>query len=211
MWQMDDAPVRYEAAIAHMQSGVAAIRAGAPERVWLLAHPHIYTAGSSARRQDLIDAHTLPVFEAGRGGQWTYHGPGQRVAYVMLDLYRPHGSVPQRDLHKYVEGLEAWLISALSRFNINGERRAGRVGIWVADRATGTEKKIAAIGVRVSHWVTWHGISLNVHPNLKYFSGIVPCGIRDYGVTSLHDLGVPVTMREADVALQSAWPEIFGN
>jgi lipoate-protein ligase B len=165
VWQIDDAPVPYPDALAHMQTQVAAIRAGGPERVWLLEHPPLYTAGSSARPDDLTGTQNLPVFDAGRGGQWTYHGPGQRVAYVMLDLEKPHGTVPQRDLHLYVEGLEAWLILALDQFNIRGERRAGRVGIWVADRAAGTEKKIAAIGVRITRWVSWHGVSFNVDPH----------------------------------------------
>jgi lipoyl(octanoyl) transferase len=211
VWQIDDRLVPYDAAVARMTAAVASIRAGAPERVWLLTHPPLYTAGTSAKPEDLNDSHALPVFRAGRGGQWTYHGPGQRVAYVMLDLTRPHGSVPARDLHKYVEALEAWLIGALDRFNIRGERRTGRVGIWVIDRAAGTEKKIAAIGVRVTRWVTWHGISLNVNPNLDHFQGIVPCGIREHGVTSLRELGASATMQDADLALQSAWADVFGH
>ena len=153
----------------------------------------------------------FPTYAAGRGGQWTYHGPGQRVAYVMLDLTRRHGTVPPRDVRQFVQGLEEWLIRALDRFNVRGERRAGRVGIWVADRAAGTEAKIAAIGVRVTRWVSWHGVSLNVGPDLGHFSGIVPCGIADHGVTSLHALGLPVTMEDADVALRAAWDEVFGD
>jgi lipoyl(octanoyl) transferase len=209
VWHIDDGLVPYTQAIARMQADIAAIRAGAPERVWLLQHPPLYTAGTSARPQDLTDPTALPMFDAGRGGQWTYHGPGQRVAYVMLDLNQPHGRIPPRDLHRYVEGLEEWLIRALDRFNVRGERRPGRVGVWVADRAAGTEKKIAAIGVRVTRWVTWHGVSLNVDPNLAHFAGIVPCGIRDHGVTSLHDQGILATLAEADLALKSAWADVF--
>jgi lipoyl(octanoyl) transferase len=212
LWKISDGPVAYPDAIAAMQTRIAAIRAGtAAEQVWLLEHPPLYTAGSSAKPADLEDGARFPTFEAGRGGQWTYHGPGQRVAYVMLDLDRPHGRVPPRDLHAYVEGLEEWLILALDRFGVRGERRIGRVGVWVADRAAGTEAKIAAIGVRVTRWVSWHGISLNVDPALDHFAGIVPCGIRSHGVTSLHALGVLATMEEADAALMSAWRNVFGT
>jgi lipoyl(octanoyl) transferase len=211
LWKISEGLVPYPDAIATMQSRVTAIRAGtASEQVWMLEHPPLYTAGSSAKAADLADAKRFPTFDAGRGGQWTYHGPGQRVAYVMLDLDEPHGPVPPRDLHAYVEGLEAWLILALDRFGVRGERRAGRVGVWVADRAAGTEAKIAAIGVRVTRWVSWHGISLNVDPTLDHFSGIVPCGIRTHGVTSLHRLGVLATMEEVDASLMAAWREVFG-
>ncbi len=210
-WRISDEGVGYPDAMAAMRERVADIQDGsAGELVWLLEHPPLYTAGTSAKAGDLADAARFPTFEAGRGGQWTYHGPGQRVAYVMLDLSRPHGVVRARDLHAYVEGLEAWLIAALDRFNVRGERRAGRVGVWVVDRAAGTEAKIGAIGVRVTKWVSWHGISLNVDPALDHFGGIVPCGVREHGVTSLHALGLPVTMAEADGALMSAWTEIFG-
>ena len=210
-WQISDALVAYETSLAVMQARVAAIRAGTiSEMVWLLEHPPLYTAGTSATPEGLVAPDALPVFRAGRGGQWTYHGPGQRVGYVMLDLDGRHGAVRARDIRAYVEGLEEWLIRALDRFNIRGERRAGRVGIWVADRASGTEAKIAAIGVRVTRWVTWHGVSLNVEPNLAHFGGIVPCGIAEHGVTSLAALGLPVTMDDADVALRAAWAEVFG-
>ena len=205
-WQIDDAPVAYDAALAAMQARIAGIRAGrAAERVWLLEHPPLYTAGTSATPEGLVDPDALPIFRAGRGGQWTYHGPGQRVGYVMLDLDRAHGNVRPRDIRAYVDGLEEWLIQALDRFNVRGERRTGRVGIWVADPARGTEAKIAAIGVRVSRWVTWHGVSLNVEPDLSHFGGIVPCGIAEHGVTSLAALGLPVTLADADVALRDAW------
>jgi len=200
----------YSEALAAMEAQVAAIREGqAEERVWLVEHEPTYTAGTSARPEDLRDAR-FPVFAAGRGGQWTYHGPGQRTAYVMLDLTRPHGTVPARDIRAYVHGLEEWLIRALDRFNLRAERRDGRIGLWVANRATGGEDKIAAIGVRVTRWVSWHGIALNVDPDLSHFGGIVPCGIAEHGVTSLHALGIPATMEEADAALMSAWPEVFG-
>jgi lipoyl(octanoyl) transferase len=211
-WVVAAAPVPYPEALAAMEARVAAIRAGeAGERIWLLEHPPTYTAGTSARAEDLRDATRFPVFRAGRGGQWTYHGPGQRTAYVMLDLARPHGGVPARDLRAYVHALEEWLIRALGRFNIRGERRAGRVGIWVADRTSaGGEAKIAAIGVRVTRWVSWHGVALNVDPDLSHFAGIVPCGIVGHGVTSLWKLGVTATMEEADAALMAAWGEVFG-
>jgi len=200
----------YEDAIAAMESRVAGIRAGtAGEQVWLVEHPPTYTAGTSARPEDLLEKR-FPAVAAGRGGQWTYHGPGQRTAYVMLDLTQPHGTVRARDVRAYVHGLEEWMIRALDRFNIRGERREGRVGIWVADRARGTEDKIGAIGVRVTRWVSWHGVALNVDPDLTHFGGIVPCGVAEHGVTSLHRLGVLATMEEADSALMAAWQEVFG-
>jgi lipoyl(octanoyl) transferase len=202
-WRMDENPVPYPVAVAAMEARVAAIRAGtAPELVWLLEHPPIYTAGTSAREADLLDPR-FPVFHTGRGGQYTYHGPGQRVAYVMLDLHR-RGP----DVRLFVHNLEEWLIRALARLGVEGERREGRVGIWVVH--DGREDKIAAIGVRVRHWVTFHGVSLNVAPNLDDFSGIVPCGIRGHGVTSLAALGVPASMAEADAALKAAFEEVFG-
>ena len=211
-WQISDAPVAYPDALAAMTARVAAIRdGGAAETVWLLEHPPLYTAGTSATAEGLVAPDALPVFRTGRGGQWTYHGPGQRVGYVMLDLHRAHGGVRARDVRAYVEGLEEWLIRALDRFNVRGERRVGRVGIWVADRSTGTEAKIAAIGVRVTRWVTWHGVSLNVEPDLGHFGGIVPCGISEHGVTSLAALGLPVSMTDADLALRAAWAEVFGS
>ena len=211
VWAVEPGLVAYPAATAAMAAHVAALAAGAaPERVWLVEHPPLYTAGTSARPADLQAPDRFPTFAAGRGGQWTYHGPGQRVAYVMLDLTRPHGTVRARDLHAYVAGLEAWLIRALALLGVAGERRAGRVGIWVTDPATGAENKIAAVGVRITRWVSWHGVSLNVHPALDHFGGIVPCGIRAHGVTSLHALGVRVSMAQADAALMQAWPEVFG-
>src|SRR5215469_3344111 len=209
-WRIANGVTHYADAVAFMQDRVAGIRAGTtPELVWLVEHPPLYTGGTSARPEQLIDPGRFPNFEAGRGGQWTYHGPGQRVAYVMVDLTRPHGTVPARDVRCYVHGLEEWLIRALARFNVRGERRQGRIGIWVATQ--GTEAKIAAIGVRVSRWVTWHGVALNVEPNLDHYGGIVPCGISEYGVTSLHALGIAATMAHADVALRAAWDEVFST
>ena len=211
-WTISDGLTAYPDALAAMRARVAQIQAGtAAEKVWLVEHAPLYTAGTSAKPTELTDPFRFPTFEAGRGGQWTYHGPGQRVAYVMLDLNRPHGQVPARDIRCYVNGLEEWLIRTLDRFNIRGERREGRVGIWVADRAAGTEAKIAAIGVRVSRWTSWHGIALNVEPDLTHFSGIVPCGVAEHGVTSLAALGIPVTMAEADSALRAAWEDVFGG
>ncbi len=208
-WIVSEGRTPYAEALAAMEAHVAAIRAGsARERVWLVEHEPTYTAGTSARPEDLHEAR-FPVFSAGRGGQWTYHGPGQRTGYVMLDLARAHGSVPARDVRAYVQGLEEWLIRALDRFNIRAERRAGRVGLWVPNRSGG-EDKIAAIGVRVTRWVTWHGVALNVEPELDHFGGIVPCGVSEHGVTSIAAQGVPATMDEADAALRGAWGEVFG-
>jgi lipoyl(octanoyl) transferase len=209
-WRISDGLTEYPDAMAAMRDRVAQIRAGtAAEQVWLVEHPPLYTAGTSARPEDLQLPDRFPTYEAGRGGQWTYHGPGQRTGYVMLDLTRPHGTVPPRDVRCYVHGLEEWLIRTLDRFNVRGERREGRVGIWVADRVAGTESKIAALGVRVTRWVSWHGVALNVEPDLSHFSGIVPCGIAEHGVTSLHALGILVTMEEVDAALRAAWDEVF--
>ena len=210
-WKIAEGLTPYPDALAFMRERAAAIRAGtAGEMVWLVEHPPMYTAGTSAKASELTDPARFPTYDAGRGGQWTYHGPGQRTAYVMLDLTRPHGRVPANDIRCYVNGLEEWLIRALDRFNVKGERRPGRVGIWVADPAAGTEAKIGAIGVRVSRWVSWHGVALNVEPDLSHFSGIVPCGVREHGVTSLAAQGIPVSMAEADSALRAAWDEVFG-
>ena len=198
-------------ALAAMRERAAAIRTGtAGEAVWLVEHPPTYTAGTSATEDELVDAR-FPTFKAGRGGHWTYHGPGQRTGYVMLDLSRPHGRIPARDIRAYVQALEEWMIRTLARFNVRGERRAGRIGIWVADPKRGGESKIGAIGVRVTRWVSWHGIGLNVEPDLSHFGGIVPCGIREHGVTSLWDLGVTATMDEVDAALRGCWVEVFGE
>jgi lipoyl(octanoyl) transferase len=203
-WRVEQGPVAYPEAVSFMERRAAEIALGrAPELVWLLEHPSIYTAGTSARAEDLIDAR-FPVFPTGRGGQFTYHGPGQRVAYLLLDLRRRTA-----DVRGFVRDLEEWLIGTLARFDVHGERRAGRVGIWVA-REDGREDKIAAIGVRVRRWVTYHGVALNVAPELDHFSGIVPCGIRGHGVTSLSDLGVNVSMHEVDAALRDEFKFVFG-
>jgi lipoyl(octanoyl) transferase len=205
-WRISDGLVDYQQAVRDMEERVAAIRAGgAEEMVWLLQHPALYTAGTSAKAGDLLDAGGLPVYQTGRGGQYTYHGPGQRVAYVMLDL-----QARKLDIRCYVAKLEDWLIATLHRFNLSGERRAGRVGIWI-DRGQGREDKIGAIGVRVRRWVTYHGISLNVEPELSHYAGIVPCGIQEHGVTSLVDLGLPIEMAEVDMQLRHAWDEVFGG
>jgi lipoyl(octanoyl) transferase len=208
-WLIADAPVPYLAAVAAMEARVDAIAAGAaPELVWLLEHPPLYTSGTSGQAGDLLDPR-FPLFSSGRGGQLTYHGPGQRVAYVMLDLKRR-----RPDVRAYVAALEQWIIATLAAFNVRGERREDRVGVWVArpDKGEGFEDKIAAIGVRLRRWVSFHGIAINVEPDLSHFSAIVPCGISDprYGVTSLVDLGLPVTMTDLDVALRAAFGEAFG-
>jgi lipoyl(octanoyl) transferase len=204
-WVIRPGLLPYAEAVSAMEARVAAIaEGGAAELVWLVEHPPIYTAGTSAKDSDLIDAR-FPVFKTGRGGQFTYHGPGQRVGYVMLDLKRR-----KADVRAYVRDLEEWLIRTLAQFNVKGERREGRVGIWVV-RGRGREDKIAAIGVRVRRWVTFHGVSLNVEPDLDHFDGIVPCGISEHGVTSLADLGLPVSMADFDVAMKIAFKEVFGD
>jgi lipoyl(octanoyl) transferase len=208
-WAVSSAPVGYLEAVAAMEARAQAIAEGrAGEVVWLLEHPPLYTAGVSAKPGDLLEPDRVPVFESGRGGQFTYHGPGQRVAYVMLDLTRRG-----RDVRAFVAALEAWVIGALGRFNVTGEIREGRVGVWVERRVAGEpahEDKIAAIGVKLRRWVSFHGVSLNVEPDLGHFSGIVPCGVTDHGVTSLVDLGLPVTLDEADAALRASFQDVFG-
>jgi len=208
-WRVSEGPVAYESALAAMQARVAAIAAGRePELVWLLEHPPLYTAGTSAKPEDLVEAR-FPVHAVGRGGQFTYHGPGQRVAYVMLDLNR---RVP--DVRRFVATLEEWLIRTLAAFNVRGERREDRIGVWVGrpDRGLGHEDKIAAIGIRLKRWVSLHGIALNVDPDLSHFSGIVPCGVADarYGVTSLVDLGHGATLPEVDRVLRGEFERLFG-
>ena len=203
-WLVSDDLVGYPDAVAFMERRVEGIHAGREgEAVWLLEHPALYTAGTSAQADELLDSAALPVYPSGRGGRYTYHGPGQRVAYVMLDL-RQRGS----DVRAYVHTLEAWIIATLARLGVRGERRANRVGIWV-DQGGGREAKIAAIGVRVRRWVTYHGIAINVDPNLDHFGGIVPCGIAEHGVTSLNEMGVGATMAEVDAALRATLPAQF--
>ena len=206
-WVVADGLVDYPAALATMKARAAAIARGeAEEMVWLVEHPPLYTSGTSAEAGDLLQPNRFPVYEAGRGGEYTYHGPGQRVAYLMLDL-RTRG----RDVRCLVQGLEGWIADTLSAFNIDGETREGRIGVWVRQPGRpGGESKIAAIGVRVSKWVTTHGIALNVAPDLGHFDGIVPCGISDRGVTSVEDLGQIVSMPEVDMALRTAFERRFG-
>jgi len=211
-WHEDLAhPVDYSAAVAFMERRVAAIREGsAPEMVRLLEHPPLYTAGTSARAEDLLDPCRFPVYRSGRGGQYTYHGPGQLVGYVMMDLTRRNS-----DVRQFVRDLESWLIQTLAQFGVRGERRAERVGIWVdlgaSHRSGHREAKIAAIGVRIRHWVSYHGVALNVEPALEHFSGIVPCGISEHGVTSLLDLGITATMDEVADAMRSSFEAVFGR
>ncbi|MCU0733403.1 MAG: lipoyl(octanoyl) transferase LipB [Hyphomonas sp.] len=211
-WAVSETPVAYEAALAVMEARARAIRdEGARELVWFLEHPPLYTAGTSARPADLKDPARFPVYDAGRGGQYTYHGPGQRVAYLMLDV-----GARGRDVRAFVASLEAWIIRALGTFNVDAGVREGRVGVWVDRTEPGgplREDKIAAIGVRLKRWVSLHGISLNVEPDLGHFSGITPCGIEDprYGVTSLAGLGRVVTMEEADMALKAAFEDVFAS
>lgn len=211
-WQVLPGLSPYAETLAAMEERAAAIADGrAPEAVWLLEHPPLYTAGTSARREDLTDPGRFPVFEAGRGGQYTYHGPGQRIAYTMLNL-----NERGRDVRRFVCAMENWVIATLAEFNVKGERRSGRVGVWVVrpDKApnpdgTPREDKIAAIGVKLRRWVSFHGLSINVEPDLSHFDGIVPCGIRDHGVTSLVDLGLPVTMADLDAALAATFSRAF--
>jgi lipoyl(octanoyl) transferase len=208
-WVIADRLVPYPEAVAEMERRADAIARGvARERVWLVEHPPLYTAGTSARATDLIEQGRLPVFASGRGGQYTYHGPGQRVAYVMLDLTRR-----RPDLRAFVFALEEWIITTLAAFNLRGERRQGRIGVWIRrpDKGEGAEDKIAAIGIRVRRWVSFHGVSINVDPDLTHYAGIVPCGIRGHGVTSLADLGFMVSMAEFDMALRRAFESVFGG
>jgi lipoyl(octanoyl) transferase len=203
-WIISDGLTDYDGALASMEARAAGIRAGtASERIWLVEHPPLYTAGTSAAPEELLSPNRFPVYQAGRGGRFTYHGPGQRVVYVMLDVKRLGG-----DLRAFVTDLEDWVIAALARFQVKGERRAGRVGVWV-DKGGGVEAKIAAVGIRVRHWVSFHGLSINVEPDLSHFTGIVPCGISEHGVTSLVDLGLPVTLADLDLALRETVPAAF--
>ena len=212
-WKITDGLTDYDTAVAFMEARVAEIAAGTvDECIWFLEHPPLYTAGTSAKPQDLTDPDRFPVYASKRGGEYTYHGPGQRVVYVMLDVgKRGH------DVRRFVKQLETWVISALAEFNVHGEIREGRVGVWVPRKdkpltvsGKPAEDKIAAIGIRLRKWISFHGISINVEPDLEHFSGIVPCGIREFGVTSLVDLGLPVTMADVDVALRKTFTEAFG-
>jgi lipoyl(octanoyl) transferase len=204
-WKTSDHPVDYPDALALMERRVEEIHAGRqPQLVWLLEHPPLYTAGTSARQEDLLTPERFPVYPTGRGGQFTYHGPGQRVGYVMLDLRQR-----ANDVRRFVHDLEEWLIQTLAHFNLRGERREGRVGIWIA-RSGGREDKIAALGIRVRKGISFHGVSLNVDPNLDHFTGIIPCGISAFGVTSLAQLGLTATMNDVDLAMKAAFEDVFG-
>lgn len=213
-WIISPGLTGYEEAVAQMEARAEAIAAGeAEELIWLVEHPPLYTAGTSADPRDLTDPDRFPVYASKRGGQYTYHGPGQRVAYAMLDV-----GARGRDVRRFVAQLEAWVIATLAEFNVTGERRAGRVGVWVVrpdqlpnPDGTACEQKIAAIGVRLRKWVSFHGVSINVEPELSHFDGIVPCGISEHGVTSLVDLGLPVTMADVDVALRRSFDAVFGG
>ena len=212
-WRFSDGLVAYEDALAQMERDVEAIIDGGEEVIWCLEHPPLYTAGTSAQSQDLLTPERFPVYQAGRGGQYTYHGPGQRIVYVMLDLNKRG-----RDIRKFVAQLEEWVISTLAEFNIHGAVREGRVGVWVTRHdkpkllsGAPAEDKIAAIGIRLKKWVSFHGISINIEPDLNHFSGIVPCGIREYGVTSFADLGHMVTLEEVDMVLKTRFAEVFGE
>lgn len=213
-WLTSPGMTQYEDAVREMEARAAAIREGtAGEAIWLVEHPPLYTAGTSARPEDLTDPDRFPVFPTKRGGQYTYHGPGQRVAYVMLDVgARGH------DVRRFVRQLEDWIILTLSEFNVTGERREGRVGVWVVrpekpplPDGTPREDKIAALGIRLRKWVSFHGISINVEPDLSHFDGIIPCGVREHGVTSLVDLGLPVTIEDVDMALKRTFPKVFDD
>ncbi|MHC5307326.1 lipoyl(octanoyl) transferase LipB [Bartonella sp. LJL80] len=212
-WLVSDTLIAYPDALAMMEEHVSRIASGeSPERIWLLEHPPLYTAGTSAQMSDLLAPDKFPVYDAGRGGEFTYHGPGQRIAYVMLDLKRR-----KQDVRAFIASLEEWIIQTLARFNIKGERREDRVGVWVVrpdkkstQQGFPAEDKVAAIGIRLRKWVSFHGIAINVEPDLSHYSGIVPCGIADHGVTSLVDLGLPVTMNDLDIALKLAFEDIFG-
>ncbi len=204
IWKFSDGLIDYDEAIQFMESRVAQIREGSKkELVWFVEHPPLYTAGTSSKNADLLSPKRFPVYQAGRGGQYTYHGPGQRVVYVMLDLNKRG-----KDVRKFVANLEQWIIDTLAEFNVIGEKRRGRIGVWVR-REGRREDKIAAIGVRVRKWVTFHGICINVEPDLSHYSGIVPCGISQHGVTSLVDLGLPAAMDDLDIALKKTWGTIF--
>jgi len=204
-WRISDTLIEYPAALDEMEERVRAIRKGkASELVWLLEHPPLYTAGTSADVADLVDPDRFPVYDAGRGGQYTYHGPGQRVVYFLLDLQKRG-----KDVRQFIYSLEEVIIQSLAKFGVTAERRKGRVGVWV-ERGAGREDKVAAIGVRVRQWVTYHGIAINVEPDLSHFEGIVPCGISEHGVTSMTGLGLPITMNDLDVVIKDVFDEIFG-
>ncbi|GBR56068.1 octanoyltransferase [Gluconobacter sphaericus NBRC 12467] len=212
LWKSSPGLIPYPVALSFMEGRAQAIHQGTAEPlVWLVEHPPVFTAGTSAKDADLYNPHGYPTYSAGRGGQWTYHGPGQRLGYVMMNLTKPNGTVQSRDLRAFVAGLEGWMTDALARLGVTAFTREGRIGVWTIDPLTGQEAKIGALGIRVSRWVSWHGVSINVSPDLTDFDGIVPCGIREFGVTSLQRFDSSLTMADLDNALAAAWPERFGS
>ncbi|WP_415568358.1 lipoyl(octanoyl) transferase LipB [Gluconobacter oxydans] len=212
LWKSSQGLTPYPEALTFMEERARAIHQGTAEPlVWLVEHPPVFTAGTSAKDADLYNPHGYPTYSAGRGGQWTYHGPGQRLGYVMMDLTKPNGTVPPRDLRAFVAGLEGWMTDALARLGVTAFTREGRIGVWTIDPLTGLEAKIGALGIRVSRWVSWHGVSINVSPDLTDFDGIVPCGIREFGVTSLQRFDSSLTMTDLDDALAAAWQGRFGS
>jgi len=212
LWKSSPGLIPYPEALSFMEERAQAIHQGTAEPlVWLVEHPPVFTAGTSAKDADLYNPHGYPTYSAGRGGQWTYHGPGQRLGYVMMDLTKPNGTVQSRDLRAFVAGLEGWMTEALARLGVTAFTREGRIGVWTIDPLTGQEAKVGALGIRVSRWVSWHGVSINVSPDLTDFDGIVPCGIREFGVTSLQRFDSSLTMADLDNALAAAWSERFGS
>lgn len=204
--------VSYPDALEYMQSQIQDIHdQKKPETLWFLEHPPLYTAGISSKEHDLINPKNYPTFYTNRGGQWTYHGPGQRIIYIMMDLRQDHQAFPPRDIHAFVNAIEDWLILTLKQFNIHAEKRKDRIGLWVIDPITQKEEKIAALGIKMTRWISWHGIALNISPNLDDYSGIIPCGLADYGVTSIKKLGVHCSMDEVDQVLIEQWQHIFPN
>ena len=202
--------VPYPTAIQWMKNYVQKIFDGkAAECLWFLEHPPLYTAGTSAKESDLFNPQNFPVFHTNRGGQWTYHGPGMRIIYVMMDLRKPHPTFPDHDIRAFIHKLEDWIILTLQQINIAAEKKEGRVGLWVTDPVTKKEKKIAAIGIKLSHWISWHGIALNINPKLENYSGIVPCGLKEYGITSMHELGINTSFDTIDQVLCQAWQQVF--
>ncbi|GBR47962.1 lipoyl(octanoyl) transferase LipB [Neokomagataea thailandica] len=212
LWKTSKGLTPYPDAMTLMETRTRNIHAKTDSpMVWMVEHPPIFTAGTSARAEDLYNPHNFPTYDAGRGGQWTYHGPGQRLVYIMLDLTQQNGIVPPRDLRAYVATLEQWLKASLALLGVTAFTREGRIGLWTIDPITQQEAKIAALGIRISRWVSWHGVSINLDPTLEDFDGIVPCGIREFGVTSLKRFSPDITMQDLDHALKMAWPGCFGS
>ncbi|MFT9298142.1 MAG: lipoyl(octanoyl) transferase LipB [Gluconobacter sp.] len=212
LWKKSYGLTPYPDALNFMATRSRQIHEGTADPVvWLVEHPPVFTAGTSAKQQDLYNPHHYPTYEAGRGGQWTYHGPGQRLAYVLLNLSHQNGTIPPKDIRAFVKGLETWIIETLKHLGVTAFTREGRIGVWAFDPLTGDEAKIAALGIRVSRWVSWHGVSINLDPALDDFDGIVPCGIREFGVTSLRRFNPALYMEDLDRALAASWPAHFGS